>query len=89
MQQHGLQATEKPWPDFWYFGKEQRLTDNEGVAKEVDEVRRSTGWLVGGPGWLAGWLAGSAIGVSSCRTKATHASSDHTPHGCGRWQLAA
>ncbi|WIA08987.1 hypothetical protein OEZ85_008401 [Tetradesmus obliquus] len=38
MQQHGLQATEKPWPDFWYFGKEQRLTDNEGVAKEVDEL---------------------------------------------------
>jgi hypothetical protein len=38
MQQHGLQASEKPWPDYWYFGKEKRLTDNEGVAQEVDEV---------------------------------------------------
>lgn len=52
MQQHGLQSTEKPWPDYWYFGKEKRLTDNEGVAKEVDEVRCT--WLAG---WYAGWLA--------------------------------
>eukprot|EP00878_Enallax_costatus_P027136 GHUV01029188.1.p1 GENE.GHUV01029188.1~~GHUV01029188.1.p1 ORF type:complete len:433 (+),score=137.10 GHUV01029188.1:367-1665(+) len=38
MNQYGLSATEKPWPDYWYFGKEKRLTDNEGVATEVDEL---------------------------------------------------
>lgn len=36
----GLGFTEKPWPDFWYFGREQRLTDNNGVAKEVEQVRQ-------------------------------------------------
>jgi hypothetical protein len=38
---YGFEFTEKPWPDFWYFGQQKLLTDNEGVAKEVDEV----GWL--------------------------------------------
>lgn len=41
LDQYGLKATEKPWPDYWYFGKEQRLTDNSGVAPEVDEVSGS------------------------------------------------
>jgi hypothetical protein len=39
VQDYGFTFTEKPWPDFWYFGQQKLLTDNEGVAKEVDEVR--------------------------------------------------
>ncbi|KAF8072874.1 PAO3 [Scenedesmus sp. PABB004] len=38
MARYGLAASEKAWPDYWYFGAQRRLTDNEGVAKEVDEL---------------------------------------------------
>lgn len=38
VQDYGFTFTEKPWPDFWYFGQQKLLTDNEGVAEEVDEL---------------------------------------------------
>jgi hypothetical protein len=34
----GLTFTERGWPDYWYFGKERRLTDNDGVDDEVNKV---------------------------------------------------
>lgn len=43
LDKYGLKSTEKPWPDYWYFGKQKLLTDNEGVAQEVNDV---SGWLL-------------------------------------------
>jgi hypothetical protein len=38
VQDYGFTFTEKPWPDYWYFGQQKLLTNDEGVVKEVDEV---------------------------------------------------
>lgn len=39
VQDYGFTFTEKPWPDYWYFGQQKLLTNDESkVAKEVEEV---------------------------------------------------
>jgi hypothetical protein len=38
----GIKFTEKPWPDWWYFGKERRLVRDSEVDDEVDQVGLST-----------------------------------------------
>lgn len=34
-----LRFTEKPWPDYWYFGQTRRLVKDADVDDEVDKVR--------------------------------------------------
>lgn len=34
----GLDFVEKNWPDYWYFGKERQLVNDEQVDDEVDKV---------------------------------------------------
>jgi len=51
----GIQFTEKPWPDWWYFGAEKRMVKDDDVEDEVDKVGRGGGCV----GWGGGWVSTS------------------------------
>lgn len=38
LREAGFQFQERPWPDWWFFGKEGRLVNDEEVDEEVDKV---------------------------------------------------